>query len=193
MSVLTTPDSVDIILSVKILRLATLAILCLPFNLIVGWPVILFIRAAWGTKLRWENAPGSGGMPALTCELKPGSWPDRTWYRGWAATTLGHAIFYGAGIRTDGEWNRTQAHEHDHVEQFEGAMSAHAVLGLLIGAPLEFVSFAAGIAVALSIWFLGWLVFLSGGWLGALLRGEPIYRGSAHEEAARSRVEAPNA
>jgi hypothetical protein len=180
----------------KTLRHIVLFVLCLPFNLIVGWPVVLFIRAAWGTNLCWENAPKSGGLPALTCELKPDSWPARSWYKGWSATTFGHAIFYASDERVyavDGKWGTVQEHEHVHVKQFESAMVGHALLGLLVGAPLEFVSFEAGIAVALSIWFLGFLVFLVGGWLGALLRGEPVYRGSAHEEAARSRVEAPDA
>jgi hypothetical protein len=177
----------------RVLRHIVLLILCLPFNLIVGWPVVLFIRAAWGTNPRWEIAPTSGGLPALTCELKADSWPSRSWYKNWGATTLGHAIFYASGERVDGAWGTVQSHEHEHVEQFEGAMCGHAALGLLLFVALAWVDLGAAFAVGLTVWFLGYLVFLVGGWLGALLRGEPVYRGSAHEEAARSRVEAPDA
>ncbi len=170
----------------KTIRHILLFILCLPFNLLVGWPVVLGIWALWGHNLRWEIAPKSGGLSALTCELKPGSWPDRTWYQHWAATTLGHAIFYGARIRADGEWVGVQAHEHIHVEQFEGTMSSHAVLGLLLFVSVMALSPAAAAIVGLMVWFLGYLTFLVGGWLGAILRGEPAYSGSAHEKAARA-------
>lgn len=169
----------------KVVRRIILFVLCLPMNLLVGWPLVLLIRAAWGTNLRWELAPGTGGLPALTCELKPDSWPARTWYRNWGATTLGHAIFYASGERPADGWGGVQRHEHVHVEQFEGAMAAHALLGLLLFLALVGVSPAAAIACGLSVWMLGWLVFLLGGWTAALLRGEQAYRGSAHEEAAR--------
>lgn len=179
----------------KLVRRVLLFLLCLPFNLIVGWPVVLFIRAFWGANLCWEIAPTSGGLPALTCELLPDSWPSRSWYKGWSATTLGHAIFYGtdeSGHAVGGTWGAVQEHEHVHVEQYEGTMSGHAVLGLVLFLALAWVDLGAAFAVGLAVWFLGYLVFLVGGWLGALLRGEPVYRGSAHEEAARSRVEAPD-
>jgi hypothetical protein len=170
----------------KLVRRIILFILCLPFNLIVGWPAVLGIWACWGHKLRWEIAPASGGLSALTCELKPASWPDRTWYARWGASTLGHAIFYGARIRTDGEWVGVQAHEHIHVEQYEGTMAAHALLGLLVFGAVFASSPLAATLVGLGVWFLGYLVFLMGGWLGAILRGEPAYHGSAHEKAARA-------
>lgn len=176
----------------KLFRRAILFVLCLPMNLLVGWPVILFIRAAWGTNLRWEIAPGSGGLPALTCELNPDSWPARTWYKNWGATTFGHAIFYAAGERVyavNGTWGTVQEHEHRHVEQFEGAMASHAILGLLLFLTLVGVAPIAAVVCGLSVWFLGWLVFLVGGWTAALLRGEPVYRGSAHEEAARAQAD----
>lgn len=168
----------------SVVRRIVLLVLCLPFNLLVAWPVVFAFWALWGTNLRWEIAPTSGGLWALTCDFKPDSWPDRTWYRRWGATTLGHGIFYGSHIRKAGQWSPVQAHEHVHVEQFEGTMVAHAVLGLLQAAltPLSAYAWAIGLVT----WFLGYLVFLLGGWLGALLRGESVYMGSAHEEAARA-------
>jgi hypothetical protein len=174
-------------------RRAILFVLCLPMNLIVGWPVILFVRAAWGANLRWELAPGSGGLPALTCDLKPDSWPARTWYKNWGATTLGHAIFYAPGIRDHADdmkvlWATEQEHEHIHVEEFEGAMAAHALLGLLLFFSLVGVNPVAAVVCGFSVWILGWGVFVMGGWLAALLRGEPVYSGSAHEEAARAQA-----
>jgi len=171
----------------KLLRRVILFILCLPFNLIVGWPAVLIARACWGTPLVWEIAPTSGGLPALTTDLKSDSWAGRTWGRAWAGVTLGHAIVYGPGVRIPGaSWAPVQAHEHVHVEQYEGTMAAHALLGLLVfGAVFAFSPLAAAL-VGLGIWFLGYLMFLMGGWLGAILRGESVYRGSAHEEAARA-------
>jgi hypothetical protein len=168
-----------------IVRRVILFILCLPFNLIVGWPAVLIARWCWGTPLTWEIAPTSGGLPALTTDLKADSWAGRTWGRAWAGVTLGHAIVYGPGVRVAGApWAPVQAHEHVHVEQFEGTMAAHALLGLLQGTLSAALDFAW--ILGLVTWFLGYLVFLTGGWLGALLRGESAYRGSAHEEAARA-------
>ena len=92
------------------------------WNLTACWPVVLLIRLFWGENLRWEAPPDakeSGAGPGLWCDLKPDSWPTRSWYRmkvdsevrelpevlrkvwgrwhTWGATTLGHGGFYGPG------------------------------------------------------------------------------------------------
>lgn len=52
------------------------------WNLTVCWPLVLIIRLLWGQNLRWERNPdpGKGDGPSLWCDLKPDSWPTRTWY-----------------------------------------------------------------------------------------------------------------
>lgn len=173
----------------SVARRILLGLVCLPWNLVVAWPWTLFVRLFWGTSLLWEIAPTSGGLWALTVDLREDSWFNRKWGSAWAGTTLGHSIVYGAGRRVPGAaWSPIQAHEHDHVEQFEGSMAVHALLGLLIGTLSAVVDFAW--AIGLAVWFLGYLVFLGGGWLGAILRGENAYAGSAHEEAAVAETKA---
>lgn len=177
-------------------RLAIYAI-CLPWDL-VGFLGVLLIRLFWGTNLRWETPPG-GGSAALVCELKPNSWPANTWYRikrggsytrhlphnvdrygawvTWGGTTISpHAIFYGPGKIVPGDWSSLQEHEHVHVKQGEAML----LMSLLLSLPVLAVS----VPVAFVVWALGYVCMGVAGWVGALLRGEPAYRGSFHEEAA---------
>ena len=46
----------------------------------------------------------------------------------------------------------------------------------------------AAVLLGGAIWFVGYPLMGVGGWLAALLRGEPAYRGSQHEESARAQV-----
>jgi hypothetical protein len=43
---------------------------------------VLLIRLLWGENLRWEQNPNpeSGDGKSLWCDLKPDSWPTRSWY-----------------------------------------------------------------------------------------------------------------
>jgi hypothetical protein len=156
----------------------------LPWNLTIAWPAVLLIRWLWGQNLRWEAppAPRPGGA-VLACDLRPDSWPAKTWYKPWGGTTFGHGIFYGAHVIKGGVWGRIQAHEHVHVEQFEVAM---------------FGSFLSGVAAAvlghsigggLLVWWAGYLFMGVCGWLVAFMRGESPYRGSAHEESAYAQTD----
>lgn len=183
--------------------------ICLPWDALVGWPIVLAIRALWGKELRWETPPpydekrGGGGGPCLTCQIKPGSLPvtpgvfPKGWYFNkkynapWGGTTLGHAIFYGPNGRTTvDDWTCTQAHEHVHVEQAEVAMVRGLVEGLMAGVVLWPLGHpVAGTVVFLSLWFTGYLMMGLAGWLTAVFRGEEAYWGSTHEESARAQTD----
>lgn len=178
-------------------------LICLPWD-VLTWPMILAIRLFWGENLRFEKEPTQGG-PVLTVDLKPYSWPCRTWYaikvnrkkvenrldvqdtygkyRTWGGTTLGpHAIFYGPGRRVEGKWWEIQQHEHRHSEQGEAYMFA----ALMFAAPVFIYSMVYGNQLwimSLIMWTLGY-VSMTANFLVAILRGENPYRGSHHEEAA---------
>lgn len=179
----------------------------IPWDLIT-WPMILLIHLFWGTGLQWERKPGQG-TPCLTTELKPNSWPTRTWYtykvkgmkvpihpgaqerfgkyRTWAGTTLGpHAIFYGPGRRVPGEWGSVQEHEHTHSEQGEAAMVTSFMYALPVFIHSMIYSNLLWI-MALVMWTLGYVSMIANFFV-AVLRGEKAYRGSIHEEGAYDRT-----
>ena len=185
---------------------------CLPWDVLVAWPIVLLVRALWGAELRWETPPpysravGGGGGPVLTCRIKPGSWPvtpgrwPRGWYlrtnekgkaRPWGGTTLGHGIFYGPlVVRAADGWLRVQRHEHVHVEQFEVVMLGAFLVAIACFATLlPLGHLVAASVLGGSIWLTGYLVMGIAGWLTALARGEPAYWGSTHEESARAQDE----
>ena len=138
----------------------------------VGWLTVLFLWACWGTKLRWQYG-------CLTCELKPGSWPMRTWYKGWAATCLGHAMFFAPKIQFGpGADTPTEVHELHHVRQTEAAMLGSFVVGLvaLLG--------GCNLWVALAIWATGSLLMMLSSGVSAVLNGDHFYWGAHHEVAA---------
>jgi hypothetical protein len=191
----------------KVKRHIVLYFVALPWNLLVAWPIVLWIRLLWGKDLRWETPPaytkdGGGGGPCLTCQMKAGSFPvvpgifPKGWYyrkksnRPWGGTTLGHGIFYGPSGR-DGldDWTRVQKHEHYHVEQHEVSMLRSFIVGLLAGIVLLALGHpVAATATFLGIWTSGYLMMAVAGWLTALLRGEEAYYGSTHEESARAQT-----
>lgn len=181
----------------------------LPWDLLVAWPVVLLIRLFWGAELRWERPPaytrehGGGGGPVLTCKIREGSFPvtegiwPKGWYlrthkdgskRSWGGTCLGHGIFYGSGVgRVEGQWLRVQAHEHIHTEQFEAAMLESFIVGLAAGGVVLALGYPlTALALFLGVWSSGYLMMGVAGWLTAVLRGEPAYHGSTHEESARA-------
>ena len=189
-------------------RHIVLYLMALPWNLTICWPAVLLIRLFWGKNLRWEKDPSkdSGDGYSLWTDLRPGSWPSRSWYtyktdgkktpnpmhlvekfgpyRTWGGTTLGHGGFYGPGQVT-GEWSRLQEHEHIHVEQYEAAMfrsfftsTVWLIVVLALGHP------TAAFITWLVMWWGGYLWMGVANWTTAVLRGEPAYRGSHHEESA---------
>lgn len=190
----------------KVKRHILLYIVSLPWDLLVAWPVVLWIRLLWGKDLRWETPPpydprkGGGGGPCLSCQMKEGSFPvvpgtfPKGWYfrkksnRPWGGTSLGHGVFYGPnGRKGPGEWTRTQAHEHIHVEQAEVSMLRSFIVGLAAGIVILALGHPiAALVTFLSIWTTGYLMMGVAGWLTALLRGEEAYHGSTHEESARA-------
>lgn len=168
-----------------------LYLICLPWNLTIAWPAILCIRLLWGTNLRWEMPPAPlPGGAVLACDLRPNSWPARTWYKPWGGTTLGHGIFYGAHVNKAGVWGRVQAHEHVHVEQFEVAMFGSFFSGTSIWAVFSGLGHGGlSVLVGMLLWWVGGLLAVLGGTMVALMRGESPYRGSAHEESAYAQTD----
>ena len=160
---------------------AFLYITAIIWNITIAWPATLLIRLFWGENLRWEQRPDEilGDGPSLWCDLKPDSWPARTWYEKWG------------GISSEDGWRDIQHHEHRHVEQFEAAMlrsfivgGSNAVVLAALGHPI------AALVVGLVTWWAGYLLMGIANWLTAALRGEDPYRGSHHEEAAYDSVKA---
>lgn len=149
----------------------------LPWD-VIGGGVALLVYALWGRGMRRDGE-------ALSFELAPGSWPRRTWYRGWGGTTLGRVIWYAPGRRaSDGEagWPvpSIEVHEHEHVRQHEASSCGSMLVAgtaLALGAPWW---------AALALWASGYPAMAAGGWLAAWLRGERFYKDSAHERAARA-------
>lgn len=188
--------------------------LCLPWDLLVAWPVVLLIRLFWGRNLHWETPPYAkkwGGGPVLSCAMRPGTLPVRsgTWpvgwytYRGadgqsrpWSGTTLGHGVFYGPMVRFDASgWSSTSVHEHVHVEQFEASVVTTwlnflvASFSVVFGMALDFTGWWTVLFAAAPVWFFSFPVWAAGGWIAAWLRGEQLYRGSQHEESAYAQTQ----
>ena len=175
---------------------------------VITWFLIFCIWLFWGTNLSWEREPTQGSW-CLTCDLKPYSWPSRTWYaqkyringkktklenrkdlqdiygrfRTWGGTTLGpHAIFYGPGVRRPGKWWTTQQHEHRHSEQGEVAMMQSFMFAVPVFTHSMIYDNNLWI-MALVMWTLGYVSMVAGFFI-AIMRGEKGYRGSVHEEGA---------
>lgn len=163
-------------------RYLLLWIATLP-NDIIALLGVLICWAFWGTKLRWIYGPW--------CELKQGSWPVRTWYSKWGGTTFGHGGILGPGYAGGkGIDTLMERHEDVHVEQHEVAMvmsfsTALITLAALLQSPTTVWTWV----VPLVIWSLGSLAYITSSWMVAWFRGESLYRGSSHEEAAYALVE----
>lgn len=174
----------------------------LPWDVVVIVAVLL-IRVLWGKKLEWNEG--------LWCELKPDSWPTRTWYRykgkkgyqkvppelreqygtwqTWGGTCLGHGGFFGPGkMGAKGIDVPVEFHEHVHVEQAEVSMLTSFLVALSAFLVLWLTSVPL-LAVCAGVWFLGYSLKALSGWLVAWFRGEDPYWGSTHEEAAYALTE----
>lgn len=142
----------------------------LPSDL-VAWAIVLFVHLLWGHRLVRRHG-------VLATELHPTSWPSRTWYKNWGATTFGHGIMFN-----DGELEREDLWRHElvHVEQYESeALQNLGILAyfLVVG------PWWAGLAWCA----LGGLLSMVSGFGTAFCRGEGPYTGSHLEEAARNAV-----
>lgn len=174
------------------MRRALLYVPCLPWNLLVCWPVVLVVWALGGTKLRWVKPPRGFGEHGLWCDMRAG-WlltmlddcmkaVSGGQFAGWGAITLGHGGLYAPGEADDpttpeDDWTGVETHEHVHVKQFEGVCLMFCLLAVF---PL------------LQVWwvsiFFAWPAYVLANTLVAILRGEQAYMNSAHEEAARDRA-----
>src|SRR5262245_58709557 len=95
---------------------------------VLGFLVCL-VWLIWGRMV--VEHPPEVHLRGLTfaAQLKTGSWPARTWYRRWNATTIGHFIIFGAGRSTS---VRTWRHELVHVDQAEACSVGASVLALVL-------------------------------------------------------------
>jgi len=164
-------------------RYVFLRLLCLPMDL-VGFLIVLTVGLAWGkkgNKVGWDNR-------VFWAQIDDDSWPAKTWYRRWGATTFAHNIMFGRSqIDRPDLW----AHELTHVEQYEA--EAVQATGLV------FAGWGLWqLGLSLDVLFPSFLLFLcafnglsvfAAGMLTAWLRGEDPYTGSHLEESARARVE----
>jgi len=183
------------------LRYYLIYLITFPADLVV-WLSVIMVWILWGTKIEWNAG--------LWCELKPESWPSRSWYRykqngkvvllsetlwkshgkwlTWGGTCLGHGGFYGPGKAGDkGIDTRTEYHEHIHVEQSEVALLTSFLQALTVGGILLYEG-QQNLALVLGcfVWVIGLFLKAASGWVVAWLRGKDPYRGSIHEEAAYS-------
>lgn len=93
--------------------------LCLPIVLI-SYAIVLFIRAAWGKELWWEEG-------VLFVRLHPDSWPSRTWFKRWGGSCFGHGIMLAAASE-----QIVIRHELQHTEQIESNTIAGLVAALAL-------------------------------------------------------------
>lgn len=152
------------------MKKAMLFFTALPAMAIYLIPAAVF-RLAWGRKV--HSATGEKAWYFL---LRGDSWPARTWYRAWAATTLGYAVMICPEHTND--IGLTRAHEFVHVRQFEAECLASFILALPIAA---FSPWAAA-----AVWTLGHFAVLLGTYLAAWLNGQRFYTDSVREEAGRA-------
>lgn len=143
----------------------------LPWN-ILAWAAVLFLRVVAGGKIFWR-----GG---LWLSLKEDSWFVRGPYSGWGGTTFGNGGILRKRNVGDEEVidTRTEYHESIHEEQFE-------VVSLMMFILFVPIAVLTGIYwFLLPAWFIGYPLLVMSGGVQARLRGERVYRGSQHEEAA---------
>lgn len=141
-----------------------LSFLCLP-NVIVGWLFAAVVRALWGKSLEWNGL-------VLVAVLKEGSWPLRTWWKGWAGFSIGHGVMLAPGQEP------VLPHELEHTEQAQAASVAGFVVNVL-------VSMAGSPLLGALLWALLPLLSYGGGAVVAWLKGKRAYRDNLFERAAR--------
>lgn len=142
---------------------------------LLSWLVILIIRYfAGGKRLAWVNG--------LWCEMKEGSWFSKL------GICFGHGGLLASGhMGEKGIDTRTEYHEHVHVEFFESSMLRGFISGILSFSLFLIVGhFKMGLVSFLIFWQLGYFFGLGTDWLTALIRGEDVYWGASHEEAAHA-------
>jgi len=146
----------------------------LPWDLVV-WLTAVIVALSTRGKLAWQDL----GVWAVL--------PPRF---GTNATCLGITLGHGGVLQdhsfgTKEDTTRTERHEGVHVEQYEAIALAGFVLGLIV-----FWTFfglghlTAGVLVGGLVWVGAFPAVIGAGHIVALVRGEPIYWGAVHEEAA---------
>lgn len=176
----------------------------LPHDL-VAWSAVVVIWLLWGTNL---HRVGLG----LWCELRPSSWPARSWYRmkvngavvenapehqaqygrwlTWGGTTFGHGGIYGPGLTASpGHAEVVAKHEGAQVEDYEVSMLTAALVGLLVGSFLAGQGqLEVGLGVGGAIWQLGFFSRILPSRIVTWFRGETD-DGRAYSEELGRQVE----
>jgi len=149
------------------------------WDLTVCWPATLLIWLFFGKKLFW--------LEGLWCVLDEKSWFVCGPYKNWEGTTLGHGGWIResvVGENIEEVDTGTEFHEIKvHIEQFCAAMLRSILVALLV------VCVTFNWVLALIIWWMGYLMMGVANWLQAIIRGEPAYMGSHHEESAYAQTE----
>jgi hypothetical protein len=148
-------------------------------NDILVFLIVLIFHVLWGENLHWNEGPWT--------VLRKDSWPARTWYKRWGATTLGHGGFINYG-RAGGPGTDTKIefHEHKfHVQQFEVMQLVYftnAVILILLNGDLGTLELVEKVFVGM-VPVGSWITyFLS--MVMSVLRGNDAYKGNIWETAA---------
>lgn len=138
---------------------------------VIAFAIVLFVRIAWGMNLRAMRG-------AVFVDLRPDSWPMRSWYREWGGTTFGHAVML-APLPID---RRVVVIEHElvHVEQIE----VYALFALVYSIPIAI--FWHPLAGLLTWSMASWLSAACASAI-AWLRGRAAYD-NQNEESARAQT-----
>lgn len=162
----------------------------LPFYFYVSilwtWPndilvflIVLFFRLFWAENCHWNYG--------LWCVLRKGSWPARTWFKGWGAVALGHGGIINYG-RAGGPGVDTKLEFHEqrfHVKQIEVILLVFftfAVIAHLTGESLTRVDLTEKVFTGL--WPVGFWVTYFLGIVMSVLRGDEAYKENIFEDAA---------
>lgn len=141
----------------------------LPYAITVSYPFALLTRLFFGGSLKWHD------KIVLSNEFPADGWFARGPYKRWGGTTLGVGIMFKHPKRSS---ERTFKHEMHHVAQALAAAIAGFIQGVAV------LIFSGDWKLAIFVWWLAPILIFVGGWIDALLRGEPAYRGSFHEVGA---------
>jgi len=148
---------------------------------LIMWFVIAQVTIARGGKFAWQDYGLWGILPTRYMRKRRG--------KGIRGIALCHGGFLSkVGFGDSEDTTETEAHEGVHVELYEVCTLVGLVLGLIVFTWLFF-----GLNTPISACVLGGLIWLGlypavigAGHVVAKVRGEDIYLGASHEEAARA-------
>jgi len=149
----------------------------LQWDLLV-WLVALIVFAIKGGRLAWQDL----GLWAVLPD--PEDWQGS----GWLGITLGHGgVLTAKAFGTRQDTTGTERHEGVHVEQYEAMALAGFVLGLIVFGVVALSGLpVTGALLGELVWLGAFPAVIGAGHIVAKVRGEDLYWGATHEEAARA-------